>query len=169
MREKILEVRGLSKHFPMSHNRILKAAEAIDLDIYKGKTFGLVGESGCRRGSPDLPLHRPRPVHGEVHQRPRGRHVPRQARRGGGQERALQQSPASLHPGAPLLHTRPRPEDRAGAKGDPHRKEISSPLERLEGCSFRTRCPFAVARCAKMEYTLKDTGNQHYAMCTRFQ
>jgi oligopeptide transport system ATP-binding protein len=46
----ILSIRNLKKHFitstPKGH-AVLAAVDGIDFDIYKGETFGLVGESGC--------------------------------------------------------------------------------------------------------------------------
>ena len=58
----MLEVRGLTKHFDVSpplFNRLLngtgkirlKAVEKVDFKIPSGKTFGLVGESGCGKST----------------------------------------------------------------------------------------------------------------------
>lgn len=49
----ILQVKGLKKHFPVATGLFsrqktwLKAVDGIDLEIEEGKTYGLVGESGC--------------------------------------------------------------------------------------------------------------------------
>ncbi|MDX9691637.1 MAG: ATP-binding cassette domain-containing protein [Acholeplasmataceae bacterium] len=46
----LLEVRDLKKHFDLTtfgHKKILAAVDGITFTIYKGETFGLVGESGC--------------------------------------------------------------------------------------------------------------------------
>lgn len=43
----ILEVKNVSKHFSTGKDSILKAVDDISFTIYKGETFGLVGESGC--------------------------------------------------------------------------------------------------------------------------
>ena len=49
----ILEIRNLKKHFPVAQNILgrtkayLKAVDGINLQIEEGKTYGLVGESGC--------------------------------------------------------------------------------------------------------------------------
>lgn len=51
--EVLLELRGIKTHFPVRggfFNRVtdyVKAVNDIDLDIYRGETLGLVGESGC--------------------------------------------------------------------------------------------------------------------------
>src|SRR5699024_10008868 len=45
--EKLLEINDLKKHFKVSGGKRLKAVDGIKYDIFKGETFGLVGESGC--------------------------------------------------------------------------------------------------------------------------
>ena len=49
---KLLEVKDLKKHFSIKKsgigkNQTVKAVDGVSLDIYKGETLGLVGESGC--------------------------------------------------------------------------------------------------------------------------
>ena len=57
LRTPLLEVKNLKKHFDKSRGffkrekRILTAVDGIDLHIYKGETFGLVGESGCGKST----------------------------------------------------------------------------------------------------------------------
>lgn len=46
-REKILEVQGLTQCFPLNRRQVLTAVDDVSFHIYKGETFGLVGESGC--------------------------------------------------------------------------------------------------------------------------
>jgi oligopeptide transport system ATP-binding protein len=46
-----LVLRGVSRHFPLSGRRVLKAVDGVDLEIAKGETFGLVGESGCGKST----------------------------------------------------------------------------------------------------------------------
>lgn len=43
----LFEVKDLCKYFPASHKRSLKAVDRVTLNIYKGETLSLVGESGC--------------------------------------------------------------------------------------------------------------------------
>ena len=52
--ESILQIRDLTKHFPVSKSGptgrahgIVKAVDGISFDLHKGETLGLVGESGC--------------------------------------------------------------------------------------------------------------------------
>jgi len=52
--EPLLDVKDLKKHYPVSGGGLLglkvqalKAVDGVDLQIGKGETFGLVGESGC--------------------------------------------------------------------------------------------------------------------------
>ena len=46
MREKILEVRGLSTSFRTDRG-FLKAIDGVSFEVYKGEILGVVGESGC--------------------------------------------------------------------------------------------------------------------------
>ena len=52
--EALLEIRGLKKHFPLTQGIVFKrtighvrAVDGVSFTIPKGKTLGLVGESGC--------------------------------------------------------------------------------------------------------------------------
>lgn len=63
----------------------------------------------------------------------------------------------------------PRPRIERARKEIPIVGEIPSPLEKIAGCAFKTRCPFAVPRCDSMVHELTDTGNRHLVMCTKFQ
>ena len=47
MPEKLLEVNGLKMYFHVGKHQILKAVDDVSFSIEKGKTLGLVGESGC--------------------------------------------------------------------------------------------------------------------------
>jgi len=47
MPEKLLEVNGLKMYFHVGKRQILKAVDDVSFSIEKGKTLGLVGESGC--------------------------------------------------------------------------------------------------------------------------
>lgn len=47
----LLEVKHLKKYFNVGKNQTLKAVRDISLNIYKGETLGLVGESGCGKST----------------------------------------------------------------------------------------------------------------------
>ncbi len=54
MSEPLLEVRGLVKHFPIRSGLLIarqvgsvQAVDGVDLEVDRGQTIGLVGESGC--------------------------------------------------------------------------------------------------------------------------
>jgi peptide/nickel transport system ATP-binding protein len=53
----ILEVTELQKHFPLAketffaRQRVLRAVDGVDLQVFTGETVGLVGESGCGKST----------------------------------------------------------------------------------------------------------------------
>ena len=48
----LLKVRNLKQYFPLKKKGLyVKANDGIDLDIYEGEVFGLVGESGCGKST----------------------------------------------------------------------------------------------------------------------
>ena len=47
----VLQVDGLTKHFPVSGRKVVHAVDNVSFSIFRGKTFGLVGESGCGKSS----------------------------------------------------------------------------------------------------------------------
>ncbi|QDP42115.1 ABC transporter ATP-binding protein [Radiobacillus deserti] len=49
--EKLLEIKGLKQHFQVGRKSVVKAVDGLNFDIYKGETFGLVGESGCGKST----------------------------------------------------------------------------------------------------------------------
>ncbi|MCX7031316.1 MAG: ABC transporter ATP-binding protein [Spirochaetes bacterium] len=66
----VLEVRDLRVHFPLDEG-LLKAVDGVDFDVTKGRTLGLVGESGCGKSVTSQAILRivPRPgiTSGRVH------------------------------------------------------------------------------------------------------
>ena len=59
--EILLRVRGLKKYFPVKQGFLkrttgqLQAVDGVDLDVRRGETVGLVGESGCGKSSSPPP------------------------------------------------------------------------------------------------------------------
>ena len=45
--EIVMQANHIVKQFPASHGRTLTACNDINLTMYKGRTLGIVGESGC--------------------------------------------------------------------------------------------------------------------------
>ncbi|RWZ55146.1 ATP-binding cassette domain-containing protein [Halobacillus fulvus] len=50
-KEKLVEIRNLKQHFKTGRHSVVKAVDGLNFDIYKGETFGLVGESGCGKST----------------------------------------------------------------------------------------------------------------------
>ncbi len=70
-REPLLEVRNLKKHFNLggrgAKKKILTAVDGVNFVIYKGETFGLVGESGCGKTTTGRTIIRLyKPTDGEI-------------------------------------------------------------------------------------------------------
>jgi peptide/nickel transport system ATP-binding protein len=61
---------------------------------------------------------------------------------------------AAPHPDPSRRHTR------AAVRGD-----IPSPFDIPSGCRFRTRCPYAIDRCATEDPALRTVGEKHVAAC----
>ena len=54
----LLSISNMKKYFPLKKTKLfqqerlyVKANDGIDLNIYEGETFGLVGESGCGKST----------------------------------------------------------------------------------------------------------------------
>ena len=50
-KEVLLSISNLKQYFPIKKGRVVKANDGVSIDIYKGETFGLVGESGCGKST----------------------------------------------------------------------------------------------------------------------
>jgi oligopeptide/dipeptide ABC transporter ATP-binding protein len=57
MPESILSIRNLRTYF-YTYAGVVRALEGIDLDVYKGETLGLVGETGCGKSVTSLSIMR---------------------------------------------------------------------------------------------------------------
>jgi peptide/nickel transport system ATP-binding protein len=52
MRETLVSVRGLYKHFPVEgSDDVVRAVDGVSFDIFAAETLGLVGESGCGKST----------------------------------------------------------------------------------------------------------------------
>jgi len=43
----LISVNNLAKYFKVGRNKLVKAVDHVNFDIFKGETLGVVGESGC--------------------------------------------------------------------------------------------------------------------------
>ncbi|WP_309244115.1 ABC transporter ATP-binding protein [Paenibacillus sp. GbtcB18] len=77
----------------------------------------------------------------------------------------LYTSPAHPYTEA-LLSAIPVPDPKAApAGGRILQGDLPSPLESITGCKFRSRCPFAIGRCAVQEPELREIAPGHYTAC----
>lgn len=53
--DNVLEVRGLKTYF-YTEDGIAKAVDGVDFSVGKGKTLGIVGESGCGKSVTSLSI-----------------------------------------------------------------------------------------------------------------
>jgi peptide/nickel transport system ATP-binding protein len=67
---------------------------------------------------------------------------------------------AALLASIPVPDPRIRPTRESLAEGD-----LPSPVDPPSGCRFRTRCPYAEARCAVEEPQIREVGPGHYVAC----
>ena len=69
VRDELVRVRGLFKHFPVAgSDDVVRAVDGVTFEIYKGETLGLVGESGCGKSTVGRCLLRlMEPTRGEVY------------------------------------------------------------------------------------------------------
>ena len=51
MTENMIEIKEISKHFPLGRGKSLHAVDKVSLNIKKGEILGLVGESGCGKST----------------------------------------------------------------------------------------------------------------------
>jgi len=51
MSDNLLEIRNMKKHFQLGGGKVLKAVDRFSIEIKRGETFGLVGESGCGKST----------------------------------------------------------------------------------------------------------------------
>ena len=49
--ENILEVKDLTKHFKAGRHQMVHAVDGVSFTLQRGKTLGLVGESGCGKST----------------------------------------------------------------------------------------------------------------------
>ena len=64
-----------------------------------------------------------------------------------------------------LLAAIPLPDPSRRLRAPDLRGEIPSPITPPSGCRFHTRCPVAIARCAREDPEMTDFGNGHVAAC----
>lgn len=64
---RILEARHVTKQYPVSGGRMLTANHDVNLSLYRGRTLGIVGESGCGKSTfLRMAVSLERPTSGEI-------------------------------------------------------------------------------------------------------
>ena len=64
-----------------------------------------------------------------------------------------------------LISAIPNPDPHIRVQRIPLQGDVPSPISPPPGCSFHTRCPEAIKRCAAALPQLIPTGDQHWAAC----
>jgi ABC-type oligopeptide transport system ATPase subunit len=68
MKEPIVELRNVSRHFKLGSHAVVRAVDGVSLTIGRGETFGLVGESGSGKSTLSrLVLGLDQPTSGTIH------------------------------------------------------------------------------------------------------
>lgn len=49
--ELVMEIKNLTKRFPVDGGKLLTACDNVSLKAYKGQTLGIIGESGCGKST----------------------------------------------------------------------------------------------------------------------
>ena len=63
----VLSAKHIVKQFPASGGRTLTACNDVNLNVYKGKTLGIVGESGCgKKNIVRMVNYHDKPTSGEI-------------------------------------------------------------------------------------------------------
>ncbi len=65
MNENLINIRGLKTHF-YTDRGVVKAVDGVSLDVKRGETLGLVGESGCGKSQLALSILRLTPFPGKI-------------------------------------------------------------------------------------------------------
>ncbi|MFW6060508.1 MAG: ABC transporter ATP-binding protein, partial [Phycisphaeraceae bacterium] len=61
----VLRIRGLKTHFQLDHGTV-RAVDGVDLDVPRGRTLGVVGESGCGKSQTAFSVLRLIPKPGRI-------------------------------------------------------------------------------------------------------
>ena len=62
----VLSAKHIVKQFPASGGRTLTACNDVNLNVYKGKTLGIVGEGGCGKSTLSAWSFLLKPTSGEI-------------------------------------------------------------------------------------------------------
>ena len=100
---------------------------ALDVSIQAGRAEP-AGAAQGRHGA-ELPVRRPRPVGGQAHRRPRGRHVPGPHRRDRRRRRGVRRPVAPVHAGAAVGDPAAGPGGRAGPRAHPAHRRPAEPRQ----------------------------------------
>lgn len=154
--EVILKTNHIVKKFTTSKNETLVACNDINLNVYKGKTLGIVGESGCGKSTFVRMLvqsfsHQIAVMYlGHIVEVIPGEKIRNEAKHP--YTKALLNAQFSIH-----SYQDKQVERLQG--------EVSSPLDLPNGCLFQSRCIHCTAACKTTKTMLQEIELGHQVAC----
>ena len=180
----VLSAKHIVKQFPASGGRTLTACNDVNLNVYKGKTLGIVGESGCGKSTfVRMVISLDKPTSGEILSRNYLHDIP-EVHDSNLMSKGTDQSQVmylgnivEVIPGEDVTEKSLHPYTQAllGAQFSIHmdqnkkiesiESEAPSPLDVPHGCPFQNRCEHCMEKCRTIRPVLTEVESGHEVAC----